>query len=229
MFLVNPYIGNMDLIPPGSFEPDPPSIPLLSVRTCAGCSYTFVSPDNKYELQGKCLNLIPCLPPYSTPTPQIKYSYGNNDRNNNRRGNDGSAYTPKSQGVSSNNTSNSNSGSNSSSTKNNSNNSNSGSNRVRVSITDRLLNSTHALRCISITPSRPAKALNPFSFPHQFHTQQPLGMSNVQHVQFLEVNWECNIGRHVITDLRPQLRDGSRGEVKGRIDGRDAGNRSNLM
>ena len=25
MFLVNPYIGNMDLIPPGSFEPDPPS------------------------------------------------------------------------------------------------------------------------------------------------------------------------------------------------------------
>ena len=25
MFLVNPYIGNMDLIPPGSFESDPPS------------------------------------------------------------------------------------------------------------------------------------------------------------------------------------------------------------
>ena len=33
-FLVNPFIGNMDLIPPGSFEPDPPSTRLdISFKT----------------------------------------------------------------------------------------------------------------------------------------------------------------------------------------------------
>ena len=99
-----------------------------------------------------------------------------------------------------------------------------GSGRMRASVTDRLLNSTHALRCITITaPTKSVKTSNPFLAPfrtNNFSHQSPSGLCSGQ---FLESNWVLNIGQYIIAELRPEVRDGSRGIASGRIETRKSG------
>ena len=85
----------------------------------------------------------------------------------------------------------------------------------RLSVIDRMLSNTHALRCIPITPSRSTqKYCQSFSKPTQEknilrHIESKYG-KHVQFAPYLNGLWVRDIGFYIIDVIRPKLKDSSR-------------------
>jgi hypothetical protein len=82
--------------------------------------------------------------------------------------------------------------------------------RARSSVTDRMLSSTHTLRCITITPSR--MLTHPFTSSITTHNIcGPLGLGiDMGHVRSEQLSWQCDVtslGRSLICMLRPHFKD----------------------
>ena len=87
-------------------------------------------------------------------------------------------------------------------------------NSNRLSVIDRMLNNTHALRCIPITQSRATeKYCHPFSKPKEqnmlSHMESKYG-EHIQYAPYVNGLWVRDIGFYIIDVIRPKLRDSSR-------------------